>query len=645
MSVESLNCQCCGAPLNVAGTVCLCDYCGSTNIVCGDSGKYINQLNRANKLRQNCEFDRAFRVYDEILALNIPSADVLWSQTLCEYGIEYVQDPVTNRYLPTLHRIKDERIDNAPSFLEAIELADEVQKVQMISEAKEISRIQEEYLNIASSEKPYDVFICYKETDEETKKQTEDSGLALELYERLENYGYKVFFSRVTLQDKLGVNYEPYIFAALKSALVMVVVGTKPEYFNAIWVKNEWSRFLKLKENDKNKQMFFACDYVDDLPRAFSQRQAQLLTEPNAIQNLAYNIKNYVEKTRETEIVKKPVTGNCPNCNSMLKINDPNIEAALCPVCKAPFSMKEAIARANVKTLHNISPTMIETNIDKAKAFIKAADYEKAIEYINIVLAADPDNLAAKDMLRLLFFVRVSRTNPDDYERILEYLSKALEYDIDRRHLLITDYLCYLGSNAETNVLKPQDLSSVKGLVRNIKGFEYIPIWEYRKAKAYYSLAYSIHPENADITLAISRINYLLNEYVYFKTNSHGEDCELTATAIKVSKGLMKRTTEVYMMDGISNIQKKNLDENIYFDYNGMKKSIRVDVTEMKKFYEPFFNTKCGYCLKPNYEVLVKKNLIRNFKSSGFLTQKQYSIISYYDFNSLTKILEELKSY
>ena len=58
--------------------------------------------------------------------------------------------------------------------------------------------------------------------------------------------GFKVFYAAISLEDKLGSAYEPCIFAALNSAKVMLAIGTKPEYFNAVWVKNEWSRFLKL---------------------------------------------------------------------------------------------------------------------------------------------------------------------------------------------------------------------------------------------------------------------------------------------------------------------------------------------------------------------------------------------------------------
>lgn len=304
MGNEALNCKSCGAALKPGSSVCECEYCGTLNILTGDTGKFINQLNRANKLRQDKEFDRAIKVYDDILAENTATADVLWSRTLCEYGIEYVPDPASSKYIPTLHRIKDESILNNSSYLEALKICDEKQKDSIEKEANIIADIQNKYLDIVSKETPYDVFICYKETDDSSNEQTEDSGIGLDLYERLVNYGLKVFFSRVTLQDKLGINYEPYIYGALKSSKVMVVIGTKAEYFISPWVKNEWSRFLKQMETDKQKQMFFACDDVEDLPRAFSGRQAQILNQPNSVQNLAYSVKNYLSQIGEKKEAK-----------------------------------------------------------------------------------------------------------------------------------------------------------------------------------------------------------------------------------------------------------------------------------------------------------------------------------------------------
>lgn len=60
----------------------------------------------------------------------------------------------------------------------------------------------------------------------------------------LQKREYVYFLLRISLEDKVGTAYEPYIFAALQSAPIMITIGTKPEYMEAVWVKNEWSRFL-----------------------------------------------------------------------------------------------------------------------------------------------------------------------------------------------------------------------------------------------------------------------------------------------------------------------------------------------------------------------------------------------------------------
>ena len=138
-------------------------------------------------------------------------------------------------------------------YLAALENApDRYSRTLYKEEASRIADIQKGILTLSSQEKPYDVFICYKETTEGGNRAP-DSALAQEVYYQLTQEGYKVFFSRITLEDKLGQQYEPYIFAALNSAGVMVVIGTQAEYFNAVWVKNEWSRFLALMEEGPHK--------------------------------------------------------------------------------------------------------------------------------------------------------------------------------------------------------------------------------------------------------------------------------------------------------------------------------------------------------------------------------------------------------
>ena len=119
-----------------------------------------------------------------------------------------------------------------------------------------------------------------------------------EIYYQLTNAGYKVFFSRITLESKLGQQYEPYIFAALNSAKVMLVIGSNKEYFDAVWVRNEWSRFLALMKKDRSKLLIPCYKDMDayDIPEALSIFQAQDMSKIGFIQDLLHGIKKVADK-------------------------------------------------------------------------------------------------------------------------------------------------------------------------------------------------------------------------------------------------------------------------------------------------------------------------------------------------------------
>ncbi len=240
------KCKMCGGALEIVNneTVAECEYCGTKQTLprLNDDRK-ANLIDRANHFRRSNEFDKAAGIYEQILNEDTTDAESYWSLVLCRFGIEYVEDPASHKRVPTVNRAQFTSIFDDNNYKSALQYADEAQKAVYEDEAKAINEIQKGILAISQKEEPFDVFICYKETDADGRR-TQDSVIANELYHELTREGYKVFFSRITLEDKLGTAYEPYIFAALNSAKVMVVIGTKPEYFNAVWVKNEWSRFL-----------------------------------------------------------------------------------------------------------------------------------------------------------------------------------------------------------------------------------------------------------------------------------------------------------------------------------------------------------------------------------------------------------------
>ena len=232
------KCKMCGGALEIHNkeSVAICEYCGTQQTLPRlDDDRKANLYDRANHFRRNSEFDKAMRIYEQILSEDSTDAEVYWSLVLCRYGIEYVEDPSSHKRVPTVNRAQYTSIYDDDNYKSALQNADSYQRGIYEREAKEINEIQKGILEISQKEEPFDVFICYKESDNEGRR-TPDSVLAQDLYYELKEEGFKVFFARITLEDKLGSAYEPYIFAALNSAKVMVVLGTRSEFFNAAWV-------------------------------------------------------------------------------------------------------------------------------------------------------------------------------------------------------------------------------------------------------------------------------------------------------------------------------------------------------------------------------------------------------------------------
>ena len=300
-----IKCKMCGGDIqfNPGDTNGQCDHCGCTTTFPKlPDEQRANLFNRANHFRRQCEFDKAMAAYEHILEEDDTDAEAHWGIVLSKFGIEYVEDPITHERIPTCHRAQVISILSDEDYQNALKYAPDTYSREIYEkEAKRIAEIQKGILAISSQEKPYDVFICYKETDD-SGSRTKDSTLAQEIYYQLTNEGYKVFFSRITLEDKLGQEYEPYIFAALNSAKVMLVVGTKPEFFNAVWVKNEWNRYLALMKNDR-KRVLIPC-YRDmdpyDLPEELSSLQSQDMGKIGFMQDIIHGVKKVLGSDKRT---------------------------------------------------------------------------------------------------------------------------------------------------------------------------------------------------------------------------------------------------------------------------------------------------------------------------------------------------------
>lgn len=402
----------CGGTIefNSGDTVGVCDSCGTKQTLPRlDDDKKANLYDRANHFRRNNDFDKAMGIYEQILNEDNTDAEAYWSIVLCRYGIEYVEDPATHKRVPTVNRAQFASIYTDEDYKSALKYADSYQKAIYEEEAKVIDDIQKGILAISSKEEPFDVFICYKETDN-SGKRTKDSVLANDLYHQLTQEGFKVFFSRITLEDKLGTAYEPYIFAALNSAKVMVVLGTKPEYFNAVWVKNEWSRYLALIKKGAKKILIPAYRDMDpyDLPDEFSHLQAQDMSKLGFMQDLIRGIKKIVSEKDETHTVTEThtATGN----------------------------------------------TNIEPLLKRAFMFLEDKDFKNANIYCEKVLDQDPENVMAY-LGKLMAEMSVSKReqlkdseesfdDSNNYQKILRFGDDSLKKEL-------TDCIKYINERNE----------------------------------------------------------------------------------------------------------------------------------------------------------------------------------------------------
>ena len=298
-----IKCKMCGGDIEISQdmTVGTCRYCGSTMTLPRiESEKKARLFNRANEYRLNNEFDKAYDAYRSIVDEDEQEAEAYWGMLLSEYGVEYVEDNRTGKRIPTCHRTCVQSIQSSSNYKLACQYADTESKLIYQDEAECIDKLQRTILSVSSKESPYDVFICYKETNDVTGERTKDSVLAQDIYNELEKNGIRTFFSRISLETHLGENYEPYIYAALKSARVMLLVSTSGDNCEAVWVKNEWSRFMSFMSDDDSKVLIPVYQDITpyDFPRALSGFQAQDMSKIGAIQDLVYGIKKILGTAR-----------------------------------------------------------------------------------------------------------------------------------------------------------------------------------------------------------------------------------------------------------------------------------------------------------------------------------------------------------
>ena len=352
--MKAYKCSLCGGTILPLpdGQTGKCEYCKTVSpLLTEHSETVLNYMNRATDFRIACDYDRAMQIYDEVLKLSFEDPEAHWGMLLCKYGVEYVKDATTAVYSIgklTLHRLSTVTVFDDPDYQAAIRYASPTNRETYEERAKEINKALQAALEEVRTAAPFDIFLSYKEKDDETGIRTDDSYFVHDLYNELTGRGYKVFFAPKSLGA--GV-FESKIYAALVSSKTMLVVGSKESYFNAVWVKNEWKRFLEMKKRGENKQI---------IP-VFRNASPQIIPVELAGENaLDANTIDFLPRLIEMLDDKKE--------------NKPSAQAA-------------ASAQAATATTESL--------LKRAFMFLEDGEWQSADEYVEKVLDIAPENARA----------------------------------------------------------------------------------------------------------------------------------------------------------------------------------------------------------------------------------------------------------
>ena len=465
------------------GNMNICNTCGASLInrdgrwVCPACGTYapeeitneeLTLLYNANMLLRTLDFDGAENAFTDLIERYPKNSAGYWGRLRARFGIKYERD-YNERNLPTCYA-EVNSVLNDRDYLKAIQCADSTTKEVYRKQAAEIEKIREIWLERASKEKPYDIFICFKDSDVENgEEHTVDSVRVKELYFHLRGLGYRVFFSPVSLNGISGEEYEPYIYNALNTATVMLVYGSRAEYFSSTWMKNEWTRFLKrIREKQKSEgSLLVICDGVNpsELPQGLRSLQAMDAKALSFAQTLEQRVAEIISRNQKPKSVleriqiktevgkKKTVVGNTISTVKAGGALGKKENAKIVQTIKTRELGEFAIPSL---------PLEEQRKIDIVETFMKKGLYEDASMYVDEILSDNEGNGKAY-LLKFLIEAKVNSIEkikdthnfPSDF-RLLHHVVEFNEKSIGERFVnAICEYLQSAYRNGNYKAVAP----------------------------------------------------------------------------------------------------------------------------------------------------------------------------------------------
>ena len=315
-----------------------CDFCG--NIFFVKPGETDPDLRQAHNYLVAYRFEDADLLYATIVQNAKENMDwgtyvtAQWGRLLAEFGVVYVKsfDSTINNLVPTFAKYNKNKNDILSSeyYISILEcnVSKEIKK-HYADMAENLNKVYLKIKEEAGSVPEYDVFLCVKvsmktENNPYAEGYTEDSTIADNLYEELRKNGIRVFYSKHCLQ---GVEYDSQILSALHKSKFLLVIGTKQEYLESVWVQSEWRRWLNFirwgEKTAKSLLLYLPYQNVNPitLPVALSEKNVQYFTDGVKVVALLrkyciLDVKKETGKNNFSEFTDKAVVIDLKDYNS-----------------------------------------------------------------------------------------------------------------------------------------------------------------------------------------------------------------------------------------------------------------------------------------------------------------------------------------
>lgn len=414
MELESLRCRNCGAELNLSKAVngvVKCEFCTSRFTLPKDdiTPAALKFLHDGESSLYICRFDDAYAFYKKAAELMPTEPEAYWGMAISQFKVQYIKDEVNDRLQPVCHLITEESIKTNENYLKALNYATSAQRDEYISRADEIDYIKQEFFKLKDTGREYDCFICVKVTDDETKQRTADYKRADDIYFDLKGKGYNPFFSERELGDVTGADYEARILYALYTSECMIIVCSKEEYLHTKWVKNEYTRFLRLVGDEEKES--------DSVTIAFDGRPVEYLPGKNGkIQGIDLRSLNASEKiTRFVESHTPEARAKKERAEQEKKEREASIMQEIEKQKQAQRELEERLKnlRENTSASTGASATT-KSLLMRGNQFLAGEEYGNAGEYFNKVLDIDPASAEA------WFGLLLSTNGAKDYKALFK---------------------------------------------------------------------------------------------------------------------------------------------------------------------------------------------------------------------------------